>query len=350
MFFNSIRQFSTTRLFVGTRVPIRKKELIRSYERLKKICSSYVPKELINPKGVFANNEIDLSQIQIYGFDYDYTLAYYNKSLYKLIFNLARDSLIEKYKYPTELSHIDYMPEFPIRGLHLDKRKGWLMKIDSYNNIQRGTVYRGLCPVSDNEVGMFYTGMRLNIDDLGHSQNSRTLHHFVDLFCLPEVSLFSSVTQFFIDRSIQFNPEYIFADIRDVIDSLHRNQILHERIIDDIEAYLMPNSDYGSICDNSTASSSIYVKEFLQRLVKNRKKVFLITNSPYWFVHRGMSSLCGTEWTNLFDLIICNARKPDFFISKSKPFRQFNASTNSKSWEQVNTFKRNNIYYEGDLT
>ena len=28
-----------------------------------------------NPKGVFAIDEIDLSEIDVYGFDYDYTLA-----------------------------------------------------------------------------------------------------------------------------------------------------------------------------------------------------------------------------------------------------------------------------------
>ncbi len=343
------RRFSTTKPFVGTRQPIKKQDLIRSYERHKKICSSYVPKQLINPKGVFANNEIDLNQIQIYGFDYDYTLACYNVNLYKLIFNLARDTLIEKYKYPGELSLIEYSPKFPIRGLHLDKRKGWLMKIDSYHNVQRGTVYRGLVQVSDDEVSEFYKGMRLNIDDIGHSQTSSTLHHFVDLFCLPEVSLLSSLTQFFIDRDIHFNPEYIFADIRDAIESLHRNQILHGRIVSDIDQYLMPNSELDASSNNSTISSSIYIKEFLERLVKNRKNIFLITNSPYWFVHRGMSSLCGPDWTNLFDLVICNARKPDFFTSKNKPFRQFNAYTNSKSWEQVNSFKKNNIYYEGKL-
>lgn len=290
-----------------------------------------------------------MNAIQIYGFDYDYTLAHYNVNLYKLIHNLARDTLIEKYKYPNELASIQYLPKFPIRGLHLDKRKGWLMKIDSYHNVQRGTVYKGLNPVPDEEVAEFYAGMRLNIDDIGHTQTSNTLHHFVDLFCLPEVSLLSSITQYFIDKEIHFNPEYIFTDIRDAIDSLHRSQILHGRIVSDIDNYLLPNSQVDAESNNSTISSSIYIKEFLERLVKNKKNVFLITNSPYWFVNRGMVSLCGPDWTNLFDLVICNARKPDFFTSKTNPFRQFNASTNSKSWEQVTSLKKNNIYYEGNL-
>lgn len=129
-----------TQCFGSNRKPVKKSLLIASYEKHKRICETYKPETLINPNGVFINNELDLRKIKIYGFDYDYTLAYYNVSLYKLIFNLARDTLIEKYKYPKELSEFEYSPKFPIRGLHLDKRKGWLMKIDSYHNIQKGTV------------------------------------------------------------------------------------------------------------------------------------------------------------------------------------------------------------------
>lgn len=343
------RYFTSGVPFVGTSELVKKSELIRSYERNKRICESFEPQQLINPKGVFANNEIDLNNIQIYGFDYDYTLAYYNVSLYTLIHNLARDLLIEKYKYPTELATVEYSPKFPIRGLHLDKQKGWLMKIDSYHNIQKGTVFRGHTQVPDEEVAKAFTGMRLNIDDIGHTQSNEKLHHFVDLFCLPEISLLSSLTDYFIGRGIHFNPEYIFADIREAIDTLHRNQVLHGRIVKDIESYLLPNSQLDAENNNSSISSSIYIKEFLERLVKNGKNVFLITNSPYWFVNYGMISLCGQEWTNLFDLVICSARKPDFFTSKTKQFRQFNVHTNSKSWEKVSSFIKNDIYYEGNL-
>lgn len=62
-----------------------------------------------------------------------------------------------------------------------------------------------------------------------------------------------------------------------------------------------------------------------------------------------MQSLCGSDWQSLFDLIICNARKPHFFTSKNKPFRKFNIKTNSKHWDCVRTFVRGEVYYEGNL-
>lgn len=137
----------------------------------------------------------------------------------------------------------------------------------------------------------------------------------------------------------------MFQDVREGINHIHRNQLLHKKIVQSIDDYLLPIKDDSS----STQPSSIYIKEFLTRLSKSGKKVFLITNSPYWFVNFGMQSLCGMDWTNLFDLIICNARKPDFFTSKSKTFRKFNMRTASKSWENVRSFKKGEVYYEGNL-
>lgn len=52
----------------------------------------------MNPKGVFACNELDLKEVQVYGFDYDYTLACYKPSMDYLLYNLGRDMLIQKYK------------------------------------------------------------------------------------------------------------------------------------------------------------------------------------------------------------------------------------------------------------
>lgn len=56
-----------------------------------------LPKD-VNKSAVFACNELDLNEIQVYGFDYDYTLACYKPCLNDLLYNLGRDTLIEKFK------------------------------------------------------------------------------------------------------------------------------------------------------------------------------------------------------------------------------------------------------------
>lgn len=56
-----------------------------------------MPKD-VNPKAVFACNELDLKEVNVYGFDYDYTLACYKPSMDYLLYNLGRQTLIEQYK------------------------------------------------------------------------------------------------------------------------------------------------------------------------------------------------------------------------------------------------------------
>lgn len=53
---------------------------------------------LLNSSTIYANNEVDMSEVDIYGFDYDYTLALYSNALNALIYNTARSFLIEHFK------------------------------------------------------------------------------------------------------------------------------------------------------------------------------------------------------------------------------------------------------------
>lgn len=60
------------------------------------------------------------------------------------------------FQYPEAIKRLEYMPGFAIRGLHYDIEKGLLLKLDSFLQIQLGSVYRGLTPVSDAEVLRLY--------------------------------------------------------------------------------------------------------------------------------------------------------------------------------------------------
>ncbi|XP_053552844.1 5'-nucleotidase domain-containing protein 3-like, partial [Bombina bombina] len=60
--------------------------------------TSSISSNMLNPDAIFSNNEMSLNDIGIYGFDYDYTLAFYSKDLHTLIFNTARDLLINEHR------------------------------------------------------------------------------------------------------------------------------------------------------------------------------------------------------------------------------------------------------------
>lgn len=53
---------------------------------------------LLNPASIYANNEVNMSEVDIYGFDYDYTLALYSDALNALIYDTARTFLIQHFK------------------------------------------------------------------------------------------------------------------------------------------------------------------------------------------------------------------------------------------------------------
>lgn len=59
----------------------------------------------MDSQNVFVSNELDLRTVDVYGFDYDYTLANYESSVEYLIYQLGRDNLIDKYKVCFTQSH-----------------------------------------------------------------------------------------------------------------------------------------------------------------------------------------------------------------------------------------------------
>jgi len=67
----------------------------------KQISLNFAAKKLprdVKPEAVFACNELDLSEVSVYGFDYDYTLACYKTSLDDLLYDLGKQNLINKFK------------------------------------------------------------------------------------------------------------------------------------------------------------------------------------------------------------------------------------------------------------
>lgn len=51
----------------------------------------------VDEQAIFANNELGMRHIEVYGFDYDYTLASYSNTLHYLIYDLAVKELISTY-------------------------------------------------------------------------------------------------------------------------------------------------------------------------------------------------------------------------------------------------------------
>ncbi|XP_049517610.1 5'-nucleotidase domain-containing protein 3-like isoform X1 [Dermacentor silvarum] len=311
--------------------------LLEKYLSAKQACEA-LPTPEVNPFGVFANNELDISQIEVYGFDYDYTLAVYTEKLHYLIYDLGRDWLINKFKYPKDIAQLEYRPGFAIRGLQYDMKKGVLMKMDLFHQIQFCSVYRGLTPLSSEEVINTYGGSYIPQYMIrGNAEQGARMKQLNDLFSVPEICLLSNVTEYFERHNIAYNPEILFFDIQNAISSIH--PVIHNTLNEsNINDYLEKRRE---------------LVTFLERLKSADKQMFLVTNSPFKFVDVGMRYMIGPEWQDLFDVVIVQARKPKFFTDQHRyvqPFRVYDPETKSQLWERVTKLEKNKVYIEGTVT
>lgn len=78
---------------VGVQVPIPCYSIHNNYYAL---YLAELQRFSTNGHAVFTNSEFSLKYIEVYGFDFDYTLAHYSKQLDKFIYEAARNTLIKK--------------------------------------------------------------------------------------------------------------------------------------------------------------------------------------------------------------------------------------------------------------
>ncbi|CAG7786513.1 unnamed protein product [Allacma fusca] len=313
-----------------------REQLKKAYEDALTYCRSKKLPEDVDPQAVFACNRLNLRDVDVFGFDYDYTLACYRPELEQLIYDLGRQVLINSFKYPREIEDLDYNRNFAVRGLHYDIQKGLLLKVDSFMQIQLGCVYRGLTQLPDDEVLAMYGSRKIPVNyieaPVRNKNESPNMVQLADLFSLPEMNLLCNVTEFLHNNGIDFCPESLFRDIKDSVQSIHPT--MHQIVSKQPENYL----DIDPL-----------LREYLSVLKDAGKKLFLITNSPYHFVDRGLCYILGEDWTDFFDVTIVSARKPHFFSAERTPFRLYDPHIDARLWDRVTSFEPGKIYYGGNV-
>src|SRR5262245_26022546 len=90
---------------------------------------------------IFCNRNLRMDEIDLIGFDMDYTLAKYNQSrIERLSMECTLEKLVAR-GYPEAVLQLDYDPTFAIRGVVVDRRYGNIFKMDRYGHVER--VYHG---------------------------------------------------------------------------------------------------------------------------------------------------------------------------------------------------------------
>ncbi|XP_069941906.1 5'-nucleotidase domain-containing protein 2 isoform X3 [Cherax quadricarinatus] len=242
--------------------------LQKCYDDHRALWESKKQPENVNPRAVFASNELDLRDIKVYGFDYDYTLAHYEEAVEHLIYDLGKNVLISKYRYPEEIKNLKYNHGFAVRGLHYDIKQGLLMKLNQFQQLQFGSIYQGLTPLTQEQVLKIYGSRSLSLHYIeGHMRGQNKMAHLADLFSLPEMCLLSQVAQYFLDNNIPYHSVPLFNDVKAAIASIHPE--MHRVVGRNISEYLIKDPS---------------LVDFFDRLKKHNKEIFIITNSPFYFV------------------------------------------------------------------
>jgi len=309
--------------------PRNSEDLDRTYIASKDWLKSKNLPDSSNPRGVFANDEIDLQEIEVYGFDYDYTLARYKTSVEELIHDVAKNTMVDELKYPEVVRDFTYDQSAVIRGLHYDIEHGILMKLDNSARIQMGSVYRGHEQLSDKEVLKIYSKRHLPV-----SRVESKMVQLADAFAKPMMCLLADLNQWFRQSGLDFVPEAVYNDVNMSISRAH--PFFHRAAA----------TNPSELLDNSSNEA---LRKMLETLKQNKKTVFLVTNSPFKIVDGGMNYMLGPDWRDYFDLIIISAQKPSFFTTNYRAFREYSPKSDRLKWKPVDKFEPSKIYAGGTV-
>ena len=180
---------------------------------------------------VFTNRNLKMADVEVIGFDMDYTLAIYQQAELE---NLSIECTLQKLVgrgYPPEILKLDYRPEWAIRGLVVDRKHGNVFKMDRHGHV--GRCFHGHTELPSDKRRELYLRERV--------RTSLPPYAWIDtLFALPEVVMYCALVEY--QEKASAGPgDYgrLGQDIREAIDEAHRDESMKRRIKADIARYIV---------------------------------------------------------------------------------------------------------------
>ena len=283
-------------------------------------------------RGVFVNRTIKMDDIKYIGFDMDYTLAIYNKvEIEELAFNLSIEKLISTKNYPEFINEIKYDPHYVIRGLVIDRHRGNILKLDRHKSVRRAD--HGTRSMTLKEIRENYMAGKIK-------QSEGSFASVDTLFSLPEAYMYAKMVDMVDSKILEVESyQQLFEDIRQCIDVVHRDGSLKGEIAKNVDKYVFKDPKLPLALD---------------KFKDKGKKLFLLTNSEWSYTNLIMHYLLENtmleykNWRDFFDIVVCHASKPDFFI-KGKEFFEVDEET-SVLGEVATSLEKGKVYSGGNYT
>ena len=252
--------------------------------------------------------------VDVIGFDVDFTLLLYNKkNMTKLIYESLGKYLIIHNKYPEKIKYEfnkEFVDSFSCKNIVIDYKRGNALKLRKDKSIIK--CYHGKKELNKEEINSIYDNESF---PLFVKSNLYTEDYYlnIDSFQPQNLALFMVCVDLY-DKG-ELKSIKIYKDIiTHICDAMTYNYAIKSfedfstfgyyfpEIYNHPELYLYPYN-----CQN-----------LLDYLRKKGKKVFFATNSNYSYSHYILEKTMGENYHNYFDLCFYKSCKPGFFQDPKK--------------------------------
>jgi 5'-nucleotidase len=250
-------------------------------------------------RDMFCNRTLNLRAIRAIGYDMDYTLVHYKIAEWE---RRAYEYLQQKLgEAGWPVAKLEFQPELTMRGLILDMELGNIVKADRFGYVKQA--FHGTRRMAYDEARAAYSRTLVDLAD--------SRWYFLNtFFSLSEACMYLQLVD--LRDAGAFGGEVMgyrrLADmIRRSLDQTHAQGRLKAEIIEQPDRFVELDEDVPrTLLDQKEAG----------------KRLLVITNSE-WLYTQAMMSYCfdpflpgSMTWRDLFELVICAARKPAFFSER----------------------------------
>ncbi|CAD7698278.1 unnamed protein product [Ostreobium quekettii] len=250
-------------------------------------------------RGIYCSRTLNFRSIKCIGYDMDYTLVHYDVNAWEGRAYQYGIRNLRSIGYPTEGLRFD--PDLVVRGLVVDKELGNIVKTDRFGIPRRGM--HGTKQMSINELRHTYGRQTVDL------RNEERWNFINTFFSVSEANLYLQMVDRLDQGQIPISVgsrSYLglYKAVGKALYQTHVEGVLKEEIIQDPGKFVQVDPDI--------AQTLLYQREA-------GKKLLLITNSEYEYTNKMMSFAIepflpgDMKWRDLFDMVIVQARKPDFF-------------------------------------
>lgn len=118
-----------------------------------------------------------------------------------------------------------------------------------------------------------------------------------DLYALATGSLLSDCIQFFETSAFDYEPRCVVADVMDAIGYVHTSFTIHREVLESLPSTELVEPTKG-------------LREVLLQLLAVDKRLFIVTNSPLWYLEPQMRLFVGDDWRCVPSFLPCWPPRP----------------------------------------